>query len=400
MILLAVLAHVAQAYQSKPEAESLVSLADIGERYLDPNRTPLAERFLHVARIAVNPMLFLLAGFSWAFLIKRRGLRSIAWNRTTRILIPLVVTWLVAFPLIRYSFALGRHLMLAGEGEASLVAAFADTPLTPYLPFAREVFYLAHVWFLYYLLLFYAASLALLVWLDRPAGAWRRRLCSFQTAVLVGDLRWMRLPLLVSLLVFATLTDGNPELDISHRLLPDPETFAAHYVFFLVGWLFALHREILDDLNQRAGLRFLLGLLLAILVVTPMGENHLHASTPADFWLGSSQLQLRIYWLSHAIASWMIVLGMLGLAHRWFQRVDVRCAYVAEAAFWIYLVHLPFAIFIPVLFHNWSLDANLKVCISTATVLLICFVSYHFLVRRTVVGQWLRGRYRRPTKQL
>ena len=123
MILLAVFAHVAQAYQSKPEAESLVSLADIGERYLDPNRTPLAEHFLQVARMAVNPMLFLLAGFSWAFLIKRRALRSIVWNRTTRILIPLVVTWLVAFPLIRYSFALGRHLMLAEEGEASKEAS-------------------------------------------------------------------------------------------------------------------------------------------------------------------------------------------------------------------------------------------------------------------------------------
>ena len=399
MILLAVFAHVAQAYQSKPEAESLVSLADIGERYLDPNRTPLAEQFHQVARMAVNPMLFLLAGFSWAFLIKRRALRSIVWNRTTRILIPLVVTWLVAFPLIRYSFALGRHLMLAEEGEASLIAAFADTPLTPYLPFAREVFYLAHVWFLYYLLLFYLASLALVIWLDRPAGAWRRRLCCFQAAVLVGDLRWMRLPLLVSLLVLATLTDVNPELDISHRLLPDPETFAAHYVFFLVGWIFALHREILDDLNQRAGLRLVLGLLLAILVVTPMGENHIHSSTPAELWLGSGQLQLRIYWILHAIASWMIVLGMLGLAERWSKRVDARFAYVAEAAFWIYLVHLPFAIFIPVLFHNWSLDANLKVWISTATVLMVCFTSYHFMVRTTVVGQWLRGRYgRRPQR--
>ena len=75
--------------------------------------------------------------------------------------------------------------------------------------------------------------------------------------------------------------------------------------------------------------------------------------------------------------------------------VDPRLAYVAEAGFWIYLVHLPFAVFIPVLFHDWSLDADIKMWISSAIVLAICFLSYHFLVRGTVVGRWLRGQYRR-----
>lgn len=31
------------------------------------------------------------------------------------------------------------------------------------------------------------------------------------------------------------------------------------------------------------------------------------------------------------------------------------------ASLWIYITHLPFAVFIPVLFHNWSLDADLKI---------------------------------------
>ena len=399
MIILAVVAHVAQAYQTMPDAERLVSVADIGDRYLNPDRTAVAERVHQLARLSVNPMLFLLAGFSWAFLLQRRGLRSIAWSRTTRILIPLVVGWFIAFPLVRYAFALGRELMLAAEGEASLAAAFADTPITPYLPFASDVFYLAHLWFLYYLLLFYLASLALVLWLDRPAGPLRKRIRTLQSAILVGDLQWMRLPLLVGLTLLATIPDRTPELAISHSLRPHPATFSAHYPFFLVGWLFALHQEILGDLDRRAGARFLFGLLLAILVVAPMGDNHVYAATPAELWLGSGWLQLRIYWLAHAISTWMLILGMLGLAMRWFPRVDARFAYVAEASFWIYIAHLPFAVFIPVLLHNWSLDADLKLWIAAAIVLAISFASYHFLVRGTVIGHWLRGRYRRSARQ-
>ena len=398
MMIMVVVAHVAVSYQTYPEAENLMSFADIGERYRNTDRTEVAQRLHQVARASVNPMFFLLAGYSWAFLLQRRSRRTIVWNRTTRIFIPMVVGWFIAFPLVRYCFALGRTIMLPGEGEASLATAFAETPFLAYLPFVNDRFYLAHFWFLYYLLLFYVASLILVLWLDRPAGPLRKRLRTLQASILIGDLRWMRLPLLVSLSLLGTLPDQTPELAISHRPWPDPKTFSAHYVFFLAGWMFALHREILGDLTRWAGLRFLFGLLLATFVVVPLGNNHMRADTAAELWFGSGPIKMGIYWILHAIATWLMVLGMLGLAERWFTRVNPKFAYVAEAAFWIYLAHLPFAVFIPILLHSWSLDADIKMWIATAIVLGMCFASYHFLVRGTVIERWLRGRYGRSSR--
>lgn len=397
IMIVVVVAHVALAYQTTPEAESLVSAADIGDRYRNPDRTEVAQRLHQVARASVNPMFFLIAGYSWAFLLQRQRLRSIVWNRTKRIFIPMVVGWFIGFPLVRYAFALGRTIMLSTEGDPSLATAFADTPFTPNLPFISDKFYLAQFWFLYYLLLFYVASVVLVLYLDRPAGPLRKRFRTLQAAILVGDLRWMRLPLLVLLSLLATLPDHTPELAISHSPWPDSNTFTAHYVFFLSGWMFALHREILGALDRWAGTRFLFGLLLAIVVVVPLGNNHKAADTAAALWLGSGPIQLGIYWLLHAIATWLMILGILGLARRWFTRVDPRFTYVAEAGFWIYIVHLPFAVFIPILLHNWSLDADLKMWISSVIVLAICFASYHFLVRRRMLERWLRGRYRRSS---
>ena len=169
MMIVVVVAHVAVSYEPVPEAENLMSFADIGERYRNPDRTEVAQRLHQVARASVNPMFFLLAGYSWAFILQRHSLRKIVWNRTTRIFIPMVVGWFIAFPLIRYAFAFGRTIMLAAEGEPSLATAFTETPFLAYLPFVNDEFYLAHFWFLYYLLLFYLASLILVLWLDREA---------------------------------------------------------------------------------------------------------------------------------------------------------------------------------------------------------------------------------------
>lgn len=89
----------------------------------------------------------------------------------------------------------------------------------------------------------------------RPVRPLRTHLRTLQTAILVEDLRWMRFPIVVSLTLPATLGDHDPEIEISHRLRPDPETFSAPFVFFLTDWMFVLHREILSDLHREAASR-------------------------------------------------------------------------------------------------------------------------------------------------
>ena len=49
MMLVVVVAHVALSYQTYPEAENMMSVADIGDRYRNPDRTELAQRLHQVA---------------------------------------------------------------------------------------------------------------------------------------------------------------------------------------------------------------------------------------------------------------------------------------------------------------------------------------------------------------
>ena len=83
---------------------------------------------------------------------------------------------------------------------------------------------------------------------------------------------------------------------------------------------------------------------------------------------------------------------MLGLATRFMSRGSATVRYVADASYWIYLVHLPivaaFQVMVGQLPWHWSLKFPLVLAASFA----VLFVSYRYLVRSTFIGQMLNGR--------
>lgn len=98
------------------------------------------------------------------------------------------------------------------------------------------------------------------------------------------------------------------------------------------------------------------------------------------------------YSLGYAFVMWLLVFGTLGL----FQ---ARCAshspawrYVADSAYWIYLIHLPLVACLQVWVARWPIPAVPKFLLLVSIAFLLLFASYHYLVRSTVVGRLLNGR--------
>ena len=58
----------------------------------------------------------------------------------------------------------------------------------------------------------------------------------------------------------------------------------------------------------------------------------------------------------------------------------------------MYIVHLPFAIGIPGLLATWPVPALFKFAITLSVTSFVTVVSYHYLVRGTVIGVLLTGR--------
>ena len=66
--------------------------------------------------------------------------------------------------------------------------------------------------------------------------------------------------------------------------------------------------------------------------------------------------------------------------------------YISDSSYWIYIVHTIFLSFVPSLFYNIEMNVFLKFFINAFIVTLLCFLSYHFMVRKTFIGKLLNGK--------
>ena len=80
------------------------------------------------------------------------------------------------------------------------------------------------------------------------------------------------------------------------------------------------------------------------------------------------------------------------------SRGNATVRYVADASYWIYLVHLPIVVVFQVLVGHLSWHWTLKFPLILAASFAVLFVSYRYLVRSTFIGQMLNGRRYEPQR--
>ena len=113
---------------------------------------------------------FVLAGFFACLLFERRGATGLLMNRLTRIGIPLVIGLLVLWPLIILAF----HFAIGTTGGAT-VEGLGGNQKIPWqdLLVPKTT---AHLWFLHYLLFYYAAAVAIAAACGLLPDSWKARI--------------------------------------------------------------------------------------------------------------------------------------------------------------------------------------------------------------------------------
>jgi hypothetical protein len=92
----------------------------------------------------------------------------------------------------------------------------------------------------------------------------------------------------------------------------------------------------------------------------------------------------------------LAVLGWLGLFVRVFDRSRAWVRYLADSAYWVYIVHLPLVVALQIAFAPWSAAWWIKCLLVNLIAFPLLIASYHLLVRRTWIGAWLNGKAPRP----
>jgi len=321
---------------------------------------------------------FLIAGLFGHMMLKRRGLVGFIKDRLIRIAGPLAAFW---GPVLAGIVA----VLIWNASLMGLTAADAPPPPT----YDWTNIPLTHLWFLWVLLWFYAALVIVQVVVARldRAGRLGRGLDR-----LVGGLitPWGPLvlgaPLAVSLWFEPNWIAffGIPTPDAG--LVPDTSALVGFGLAFGVGVLLDRRRDLLKRMEVWApvwlGLALGAGTTALMLsggptpVLTPMTDPAAKAMTAAAF----------------GVATYASMLAVVGLALRFWSGHSVLRRYLADASYWIYILHLPLVMAAQVVVKDWPLVWPVKLAIVVVGVMAVCLASYELMVRHGFMGRWLNGR--------
>ncbi|MBR0826530.1 acyltransferase family protein [Bradyrhizobium manausense] len=335
---------------------------------------------IHVFRMTT---FFLIAGFFARMSFHRRGIWGFVRDRLQRIGLPLVIGWPILFTLI------GLVLIWASDlpNGVPISRAPAWLPALPNFP-------LTHLWFLYVLLEIYVAMLLLrsaIVWLD-ASGALRAFLDRLFAAIMRNPLAplLLAIPIGIAFSLDPTWTSSVGVRTPDRSLVTNAQAWIGFGTAFGVGWL--LHRQV--DLLRFFERRWLWNLVAALaLILISFVLSGVMISAPGAPKLPVSFATLRLVSIVlYALGIWISTFAFVGLALRFMSGFSRMRRYLADASYWLYLIHLPIVMALQVAVSQLDWPGPIKFATILVVALPLMLASYHLLVRFTIVGVVLNGR--------
>ncbi len=374
-LLLGVVLHAAMAYTPMP----MWVVAD-------SQTSSVASATFFVIHIFRMTTFFLIAGLFAHMMLGRRGVWGFARDRLIRIGGPLAAFWT---PILTAIIAVLIWVAVINNG-----GTIPEGPPPP--PMTAETFPLTHLWFLWVLLILCAALLVLrapFAVLDR-SGAWGRAVDRL-TGGLIGPLAPVILAVPLAVALYLT-PDWLPFFGIptpDHGVVPNPAALTAFGVAFGVGALINRRRDLLTRISDLWA-PFTVMALAAGTTAFMLSGGGTPSFTPIAEPLNKAGMAAL-----YAFAVYSGALAAMALALRFASGISGVRRYLADASYWIYIVHLPLVMVGQVLLlgMDWPWFVKLAVLISSVTA--VSLVTYELLIRHSFMGRWLNGHrvpWRRP----
>lgn len=350
----------------------------------DPSGSPLFYVLFAVIHLFRMEVFFFMAGFFGCLLLARDGPRRSAANRARRIALPLLLGMCTVIPLTSLVWAWGLNLRLPEADRVSLAEAFGN-----YLQVRGPIGWLQpiHLWFLEHLLVLYAiATLGhAICGRVRPLRAVAETIVTVWAWFVRKGLAAVPLTLLGFVLL---LLQPGPGADTQITWYPPPHIVAYYSVYFLAGWLLYRRRADLPGLARFWIAQLTIAIILGMLFLTASARywQALGSATSGDL----SQ-HFIIAQAIAAPATACFVVSITGLFLRGFQRPSPTMRYIADSAYWMYIIHLPLVIAINWMLYPLPAPAIVKFTLVCLAAFAIMLASYHLFVRYTWIGVLLNG---------
>lgn len=332
--------------------------------------------FIHLFRMAA---FFMIAGYFAKLLLERRGTWGFAKNRAIRIAGPLVTFWT---PVLMAILACLLWALWIRNG-------YSFPPGPPPPPITVETFPLTHLWFLWALLLLYAALLvgrAAIGAVDGKGTLARGADKAMRLLVMPWGLPLVAAPLAVALYLKADwfMWFGVPTPDTG--LVPNAAASVAFGIAFLLGVFIRRNSDALLARIARWWAVWLLlatGLGVASLLLAGGARIPNFLVPPEQSVVNASVYALAVYASAFAALAWAL---------RFLSGHSRALRYLSDASYWVYIVHLPVVMALQVLVHDLGWPWPVKLLVIAGGTAAAALATYELLIRHSFMGRWLNGR--------
>ncbi|MYC89262.1 MAG: acyltransferase family protein [Gemmatimonadales bacterium] len=369
MMLLGVVRHAAVSY---------VPTVFFEWPYRDAQADMLSWWMIIFIRVFHLPVFFAIAGFFAAYLVETRGTREFLRHRWSRIGVPFLVAWPVLAVAMFFIVPFAAQFSATPPNAAYSLAELTSDRALDHL--------FMHLWFLYHLLILCVVASALRPLAARiPAGVRTRALDLFG--------RWVHRGGIAVLMLAAGLILYRMEswaIDYYAGPFPAPRQLALYGLFFGFGWLLFRRRETLEGFKRPTWV------LLAAGILCFLAYRHFFdigcPPRPDRTCAGAGEAQHLPAVVFLALSMWFMAYGLIGLFLRYMNKPSPRWRYIADASYWIYIVHVPFVMLLPLPLASVPLPGFLKLALVSVTAIGLILVTYRYFVRPTFIGKQLNGR--------
>lgn len=334
--------------------------------------------YLHLFRM---PLFFIVAGFFARFLYLKIGEKAFIKHRFRRIVVPFLISLITIRPLTEASFLLHKYV--------NYQHATIPTALIMSLRNCFAWMGTFHLWFLYYLSIYYVVMLFFLYLkktkIGEPIFSVLIAPIKHFSLVRTHHVLLLVLPVFILLMPFKTAEIGIGTGSIFPRL-----NYLSFYgFFFLLGLL--LHCQIADlkKVCSNTWVGLVGGTLAALLFIFLRDYESLLIFNKVGI--------LYLCKLLTALSAVLLTFGFLGLFMRYFSFESKKFRYISDSSYWVYLIHLPFVITVQALLVTLHIPVGIKFLAVLFISSFLSFATYEWFVRYTIIGTWLHGSRERKT---
>ncbi len=354
----------------------------IGWAVMDISTSPIVGTFMLISHSFRMALFFLVAGFFSHMTFHSKGTVTFLKSRLVRIAMPFLVGWFMLRSWLVSGWVMGVQSLRGDvniwpallEGAKSL-RGFFEAPFTG-----------THLWFLYYLLLITASVLVVrtIVCSIAPTRAALQRFAD----VLMG---WLASsPLAILILAIPTTSAlwfmGQWGMDTPDKALtPHWPVYGIYGGFFVFGWLMHRQSNLIQAFSKLAWHKVLIA-FVAIVAAVALSAYESQPGHPQALYLKWA------FKFSYAVMMWSLVSITIGLFRRFLDRPSKGVRYLADASYWLYLLHLPVVVWLQIAFAEVALHWSLKLLLISGITIGLSLLLYDLLVRSTFVGVVLNGR--------